>query len=182
MRKTAEAPEINAGSMADIAFLLLIFFLVTTTILQEKGLMLKLPPEQNLEPVKINERNIFKILINSNNQFLVEGEIRKDLNGLRGEIETFVMNNGHNPRLSDNPEEAIVSIKTSRGTDYGQFITALDETKAAYYGIYGRRVGMTGDEFRQLDLRDPMSKRLYQKGKDGIPMNISIAEPEKTKS
>ena len=72
-----EIPEINAGSMADIAFLLLIFFLVTTTMDTDKGLIRKLPPPID-EPVdeqdKVKQRNIFEILVNANDQLLVEGE------------------------------------------------------------------------------------------------------------
>ena len=70
-------PEVNAGSMADIAFLLLIFFLVTTTIESDYGITRKLPPiqDENVEPPVIKERNIFKVLINSSDELLVEDEI-----------------------------------------------------------------------------------------------------------
>ena len=70
-------PEINAGSMADIAFLLLIFFLVTTTMDQDTGISRKLPPmpeEDQEKPPEINAKNIYVVLINANNQLLVEGQ------------------------------------------------------------------------------------------------------------
>ena len=72
-----ELGEINAGSMADIAFLLLIFFLVTTTMDVDSGLMRKLPPipEENIKPPDVKERNVFIVLINSNNQLQVEGQL-----------------------------------------------------------------------------------------------------------
>ena len=76
------APEVNAGSMADIAFLLLIFFLVTTTIETDTGLNRKLPPiDENTEPPIIKQKNIFTVLINGKNQLLVEDELMelKDL-------------------------------------------------------------------------------------------------------
>jgi biopolymer transport protein ExbD len=77
-KKNRPSQEVNAGSMADIAFLLLIFFLVTTTIASDKGILNILPPKQdpNVPPpdIKVNERNIFTILINANDQLLVEGE------------------------------------------------------------------------------------------------------------
>ena len=74
-------PEINSSSMADIAFLLLIFFLVTTTIANDKGISLLLPPKpDDMEEIdiKIQERNIFKVLINSADQLLVEGQPMED--------------------------------------------------------------------------------------------------------
>jgi len=68
--------EINAGSMADIAFLLLIFFLVTTTIAEDKGILVRLPPWSDEEPdiTKLKERNVYSVLVNANNQLLVRGE------------------------------------------------------------------------------------------------------------
>lgn len=183
MKSNAEAPSVNSGSMADIAFLLLIFFLVTTTISQEEGLTLKLPPEpEQLQSQKMHDRNVFKILINSQNQFLIEGEAASNLTGLNERLKAFILNRGHDPNLSDTPEKAIISIKTSRGTDYKFFIAVLDEAKGAYYDIYAQNVGLTSSQYRQLDPSKPSENAQYQKGKEGIPMNISIAEPEKVGS
>ncbi|MFM6998909.1 MAG: ExbD/TolR family protein, partial [Bacteroidota bacterium] len=74
--KKRAVPEINAGSMADIAFLLLIFFLVTTTMDVDKGLLVKLPPwtEESSEEQDIKEKNIFVVLVNAQNQLLIEDE------------------------------------------------------------------------------------------------------------
>jgi len=70
------APEVNAGSMADIAFLLLIFFLVTTTMEKDSGINRKLPPiEESDEEVIIKQKNIFTVLLNGKNQLLVEDEL-----------------------------------------------------------------------------------------------------------
>jgi len=65
--------EVNAGSMADIAFLLLIFFLVTTTLDIDKGITVKLPPWSEDEPdiTKLNKRNVYSVLVNAQNQLLV---------------------------------------------------------------------------------------------------------------
>ena len=159
-----ENHEINTSSMADIAFLLLIFFLVSTTILQEKGLMLKLPPKVENEPmVTIHERNLYKVLLNSKNKLLVEGEVRAKPAGLSDEIKEFILNNGSDPNSSDNPEKAIISFKTARGTDYGVFISVLDEMKKAYYEIYGSRVGLRAEEFRRLKLTDPKQAEIYKR-------------------
>lgn len=174
-----DKPSVNSGSMADIAFLLLIFFLVTTTIQQDKGLMLKLPPmPEEIVEVDIHERNLFKILINAQDQYLVEGDIRTDVLGLSEEVKTFVMNRGKNPSLSDSPKDAIISIKASRGTSYQHYIAALDEVKRAYYSIYGDRVGLSPEAYVKLDRKNPRELKLYQQGKQDIPMNISIAEPD----
>lgn len=97
-----------------------------------------------------------------------------------------------NPELSDDPTEAVVSFKTDRGTSYELFVAVLDELQAAYNEIYGERVMQDllsiypdktkadlADLFRNLDKSDPILKRLYDEARDGIPRNISIAEPSK---
>lgn len=203
--KNRMSNEINAGSMADIAFLLLIFFLVTTTIASDKGILNILPPKQdpNVPPpdIKVNERNIFAILINANNDLLVEGEYRRTTEGLDKDIKDFILNFGapdeegvalfnslpaslqsqalRRPESSDHPGEAVVSIKTDRGTSYELYLEVFDAAKKAYFEIYGERVGLSADEYRALTGDDEASKALQDKGKEGIPMAISIAEPNK---
>lgn len=202
-----EAPEIPSGSMADIAFLLLIFFLVTTTIASEKGITHLLPPKQdpNVPPpdVQINERNIFNILVNSNDQLMVENEFRDNTDGLTEDVKAFVLNFGApneaaqavynslpnslkaqanmDPTSSDHPLTggAVVSIKTNRGTSYETYLEVLDLVKAAYFEIYGERVGLTADEYRTLTGENPGEVELMERGRDQIPMAISIAEPDK---
>jgi biopolymer transport protein ExbD len=88
------APEVNAGSMADIAFLLLIFFLVTTTIETDSGLNRKLPPmEDQVDPPIIREKNIFTVVVNKNNQLLVEEKLT-DVAELRQLAIDFLDNGG----------------------------------------------------------------------------------------
>lgn len=171
-------PELSSGAMADIAFLLLTFYMVTTEIKDNKGLALMLPPYAPETISKdVNNRNLFAIRINSNDRLMVEGKEVLSLTGLRKDIKKFILNNKHDPALSDSPEAAVVSIKTDRGTSYKSFIAALDETQAAYYEIYAERVGISPQAFRGLDLMNPESKKIYDKARQGIPMNISIAEP-----
>jgi biopolymer transport protein ExbD len=174
------AAEVSTSSMADIAFLLLTFFLVTTIIQNHKGIFMILPPFMH-KPIDapIPERNIFTIQINSADQLLVEGAPISDLNGLRDRIEKFILNNGRDEKSSDNPEAAVVSIKTDRGTSYRTYISALDEVQAAYFKIYASRAGVTPEEFRKLDLRIPKQAAIYNRAKEGVPMNISIAEPSR---
>lgn len=182
-RKDRGGTEVNASSMADIAFLLLIFFLVTTTIDAERGITLLLPPkpDPNQPPpdIKANEKNIFKVLVNSQDRLLVEDEPLEDIRRIKPLVKEFVLNNGRDPKSSDSPEKAIVSFKTNRGTSYDTYIAILDELKGAYYEIYGERVGLTAAEYRTLDESKPKERELLQRGREGIPMNISIAEPTK---
>src|SRR5690349_5430614 len=147
-------PELSSGAMADIAFLLLTFYMMTTEIKEYKGLTLMLP--QYLEkPIEkpVHDRNLFTIRVNSMNQFMVEGKPVENINSLREAIKKFVMNNKKDPALSDSPEDAVVSIKTDRGTSYKSFIIVLDEAQAAYFEIYSNRAGISSKAFRNLDLR-----------------------------
>jgi biopolymer transport protein ExbD len=139
------APEVNAGSMADIAFLLLIFFLVTTTIETDSGLNRKLPPmEDIIDPPIIKERNIFTVVVNKNNDLLVE-EKPMQIDELREAAVTFLDNGGgkgedacsfcqgeRDPNSSDNPEKAVISLKNDRETDYKVYIAVQNELVAAY--------------------------------------------------
>ena len=190
-KKERSTPEINSSSMADIAFLLLIFFLVTTTIANDRGLSLQLPPDpdqiENVD-IKIPERNLFKIQINSADKLLVEGEPLTDVAQIKDMIKKFVLNNGRDPEMSDSPKEAIVSLKTDRGTSQEKFIEVLDQIQGAYYDMYADRIGVTNARWREIasDLSNPENKRLYDKGRGRtpngqleFPMNLSIAEPTK---
>lgn len=196
--------------MADIAFLLLIFFLVTTTIANDKGIMMLLPPppDPNQEDLdlKLQERNIFKILANSNDQLLVEDEpYREPISNLTAEVKQFVLNfgspteeglkvynslpsemkryvnqYGKSSKSSDDPTNgnAVVSFKAQRGTSYDLYIQVLDAVNAAYNEIYAERVGLTVDEWLSLDRDDDIQKDMYQRARQGIPRAISIAEPD----
>lgn len=183
-------PDIPNASMADIAFLLLTFFLVTTTISNDRGLSIQLPPPPEAQPpedVKVQERNIFKVQVNSADRVLIEGEPMEDLSGLKEMIKKFVLNNGADPNSSDSPDKAIVSFKTDRGTSHKKFIELLDICQAAYYDIYADRAGLSGSmeeknkKFREIasDLANPANKEVYERAREGIPMQISIAEPTK---
>ena len=184
-------PDIPNASMADIAFLLLTFFLMTTTVANDKGILLTLPPppENIPEDVEIQERNLFKVQVNSYDNVLVEGEPWAGSDReLIDQIKRFVLNYGSDPTSSDNPEKAIVSIKTDRGTSHKKFIDVLDVAEAAYNEIYAERAGVSVERWRDI-AADPNAegvRELYDKGrgvKPGggveIPKAISIAEPTK---
>ncbi|HIG90630.1 MAG: biopolymer transporter ExbD [Flavobacteriaceae bacterium] len=139
------SPEVNAGSMADIAFLLLIFFLVTTTIETDSGISRKLPPiEESEEDVVIKQKNIFTVLLNGKDQLLVEDELM-ELEEIRAAAIEFLDNGGgkgedgcdyckgkRDPRSSDNPDKAIISLKNERETSYAAYISVQNELVAAY--------------------------------------------------
>ncbi|MEZ4855131.1 MAG: biopolymer transporter ExbD [Gelidibacter sp.] len=159
------APEVNAGSMADIAFLLLIFFLVTTTIETDTGLNRKLPPidDDKTTPPIIKEKNIFTVLINGKNQLLVEDELM-ELKDLRKAAVEFLDNGGgtgddacsyckgkKDPRSSDNPDKAIISLKNDRETKYSTYISVQNELVAAYNQLRDRRAKeLYGVTFKEL--------------------------------
>ena len=155
------APEVNAGSMADIAFLLLIFFLVTTTIETDTGISRKLPPmEESDEDVIIKQKNIFTVLINGKNQLLVEDELM-ELKNLRKAAVDFLDNGGDgtcdychgkkNPTSSDNPDKAVISLKNERETTYSTYISVQNELVAAYNELRDKRAQeLYGISFEQM--------------------------------
>ena len=203
-KKRGAPPEVNAGSMADIAFLLLIFFLVTTTIGVDQGINRKLPPIQD-EPVvpPINERNILTVLVNMNNQLLVEEELL-DIKDLREKAIKFLENNGDGScsycqgskdgSSSDNPTKAVISLSNDSETTYETYIAVQNELVAAYNVLRDResikRYGVKYSELEYL-YSDPGSKANYsdkeleeigEKVKviqDLFPQRLSEAEPKR---
>jgi len=141
-----ELQEVNAGSMADIAFLLLIFFLMTTTMDTDTGLATQLPPmvpPDQEPPPPIKERNVFAVLLNSQNQLLVEGELM-DVKDLREAAKEFIKNPERLENLPEFKEEEIeffglyevskgvISLKSDRGTEYQAYLMVQNELQAAY--------------------------------------------------
>ena len=165
--------EINAGSMADIAFLLLIFFLVTTTILEDKGILVKLPPWSPEEPdiTKLKERNVYGILVNAQNQLLVRGE-PMNLDELKNNCKDFIINPQKREDLAENPRKAIVSLKNDRGTNYKTYLEVYNEIQAAYNELRDEAAKRQfGKAYTQLNSND------RKKIRDEIPLIISEAEP-----
>lgn len=155
------APEVNAGSMADIAFLLLIFFLVTTTIETDTGINRKLPPiEDSEEDVIIKQKNIFTVLLNGKDQLLVEDELM-ELKDIRKAAVEFLDNGGDgtcnycrgkkDPGSSDNPDKAIISLKNERETSYKMYISVQNELVAAYNELRNKRAqALYGQSFIEM--------------------------------
>ena len=179
MNTPRPAAEITTSSMADIAFLLLTFFLITAVIENQRGIPLILPQLSTVSSIPWKDRNLFTVQINSQNQFLIEGKPRPTLQGVRDEIKRFIINDKGDATLAENPKEALISLKADRGTKHAIFIAALDEIQAAYCEMYAQRANMSMKEFRNLNLKINKNKILHFKAKEGLPMNISIAEPTK---
>ena len=188
------SPEVNAGSMADIAFLLLIFFLVTTTIETDSGISRKLPPiEENEEDVIIKQKNIFTVLLNGKDQILVEDELM-ELEDIRAAAIEFLDNGGgkgedgcdyckgkRDPRSSDNPDKAIVSLKNERETSYAAYISVQNELVAAYTHLRNVRAEeLYGESYLEMvkNYRDVNWSGNKQKLKEKIN-NLRTDYPQK---
>lgn len=173
-RKNRGSNEINASSMADIAFLLLIFFLVTTTIAQDKGIQVLLPPwsEEKPDPTKLKKRNVFAVLVNADNQLLVRGELA-NIDDLKERAKEFIRNPYKKEDLSEDPTKAIISLKNDRGTEYETYIGVYNELKAAYEELWDeaaqRKYGRDYDE----EMPTAMKKEIRTE----IPFVLSEAEP-----
>jgi biopolymer transport protein ExbD len=200
-----ETPEINAGSMADIAFLLLIFFLVTTTMDVDSGISKKLsekPPKDYVPPV-IKERNIFEVNINRNNELLVEGETMK-VEELKEAAIKFIDNGGGDGKIvdgvstgkcdyckgarstssSDHPNKAIISVQSDRGTEYGMYIKVQNELLRAYTELRNKLALDTYqtsyDVLEKAYNKDRNNEKLKAKVefiKSSYPQIVSDAEP-----
>ncbi|NBC08717.1 MAG: biopolymer transporter ExbD [Bacteroidetes bacterium] len=166
--------EINAGSMADIAFLLLIFFLVTTTIAEDKGITVKLPPwsEEEPDPTKLKKRNVFSVLVNAQDQLLVRGD-PAPVEQLRERAKIFISNPYNAEDMAERPTKAIISLKNDRGTSYEAYLRVYNELKAAYRELW--------DELSQRKYGIPYSEEMpfaYKKEiRSEIPFVLSEAEP-----
>ena len=192
-----ETPEINAGSMADIAFLLLIFFLVTTTMDIDTGISRRLPEKQpeDVEPPILKQKNVFEVDVNRRNEILIEGETYMKIDELREAAIKFIDNGGgtaealakeelkpctwcegdKDPESSDHPKKAIISLRSDRGTNYGTYIAVQNELVGAYNFLRNRYANKKyGRDFDDLtgEQQKEIKKEIY-------PQIISEAEPTK---
>ena len=183
------APEINAGSMADIAFLLLIFFLVTTTMDVDTGITRRLPPpvENPDEEVDVKDRNVLKILVNSHDLLLVDGK-PGSISTLKDKAKDFMavhQNDESYPEVKQIEVEGlggrliwtskgVISLKNDRGTSYDMYIRVQnelarafnemkDEASTEYYGV------------KYTQLVDDEKMKVINKL---VPVRVSEAEPE----
>lgn len=176
-------PQVNAGSMADIAFLLLIFFLVTAVIPKDEGIKWNLPkpcpPGENCS-TEINKRNMLEIRVNSNNELFVENEIIT-IEELKTIAKNFLDNNGDKScnycegenvnSSSDNPNEAVIFIQNAKGTTYEFYINIQDELTKAYYELRANYAKTTFNK----EVHELTNEELI-KVKKAYPFKLSEAE------
>ncbi len=181
MRNYRSTPEVNAGSMADIAFLLLIFFLVSTTIPNDQGIARKLPRKCKEPPCMeaAHERNILRISLNKNSELLVNNKPSQFID-LKDMLIEFIDNNGDRSceychgngfnDASDHPQKAIISLTSDRESSYKDFIAIQVELTAAYYELRETFVKNTfGKEIALL------SQKELQQTREAYPLLISEA-------
>ena len=170
-RRRSQEANIPTSSMADIAFLLLIFFLVATVIDVDTGIGLTLPeyvPPEEQEQIEVPKDRMAAILINENSEVLLDGK----------PISIFQIKNTLKPRIVskiDLPKnkKLIVSIKTDRKTVYNAYIQALDQVKLSFFEVRDEYAnGKFGKKFK--DLNPEQQKEV----KNAVPIIISLAEPE----
>lgn len=171
-KKETRSAEVPTSSQADIAFLLLLFFLVSTVMDVDTGIGLTLPEYiENPETVEVPKERMASLLINANGDVLLDGQI----------ISLPQVTNSLKPRIKskiDLPsnKKLIVSVKTDRQTVYNKYVQALDQVKLAFFEVrdeYSR--GNYGKKFNDLN------REQQDIVKDKIPIIISIAEPEAVK-
>ena len=187
MAKT-KVPEINGSSMADIAFIALIFFLMVTTMDKEEGISRLLPPippeDQKVENQEVNRRNIIQVKINSNDRLLA-GSQPMDVSQLKDKIKEFMTNPYDDPNLPEKEvkdipglgpvpvTKGVISLQNDRGTTYQAYITVQNELIKAVNELrddfsmktYGKKYNKL-DEERQEIVRQ------------AVPQRISEAEPK----
>jgi biopolymer transport protein ExbD len=188
MGKKRKVPAINGASCADIAFMLLLFFLLTTSMDTDQGLARKLPPppEKNmLTDVKVRERNILKIMINTNNQILCGGDYI-DIRQLKDRAKAFILNESNNEHMPEKVTEDVpyfgemtftkfhvISLQNDRGTLYQAYIDVQNELAAAYNELRNDvTMKKWGKRFDDLNEDQQEAVKIILK------QNISEAEPK----
>ena len=183
--------EINAGSMADIAFLLLIFFLVATSMNTDTGLVRVLPPmpdpNQKQEDVKVKERNLLLVFVSKGNNIMAGGQ-QMDIHQLKDKAKEFILNPMEDENLPEKEVKefelpdgskwnypvslGVISLQTDRGTSYETYIMVQNELTRAFNEVRNevamRKFGVKFEDLNE-DQRNILTK--------AVPLKISEAEP-----
>lgn len=183
-----KTPAINSSSTADIAFLLLCYFLMTTTMGTQTGLQRRLPPmptpDQKVEDQKVNRRNIIVVKINSADRLLA-GTERIDVSQLKDKIKEFLTNPADDPNL---PEKVPTEIENFKTVPVSKGVISLQNDRGTSYRAY---IAVQNELVKAInELRDDFSRREFGKPfasldddqqsivKKAVPQNISEAEPK----
>ena len=182
-----KTPGLNTGSMSDISFLLLTFFLLTSSINTDQGIQRKLPPPliAQGDDIQIHKRDVLVVLVNMNDQIMVNSEFLPDVNMLKEKTKEFISNPSGDLNLSDKKQlyvqelgteetvsKGVVSLQNDRGTSYEMYIAVQNQLTAAFNELR--------DEFSNARFGKPFNNlnNTQRKGvQKVIPINISEAEP-----
>jgi biopolymer transport protein ExbD len=188
-RKKRKVPQVNSTSTADIAFMMLLFFLLTSSMDTDRGLPRRLPPpipkDQKSEDVDIKKRNILVVLVNSTNQILC-GDNYIQLNQLKDKVKDFIENPTNNEHMPEKIEvdvpffgnrmvtkNHVISLQNDRGTSYQSYIDVQNEIAAAYNELRDDiSMQKFGRKFIDLDEEQQKAVQLV------YPQKISEAEPK----
>ncbi len=200
-----ETPEVNGGSLADIAFLLLIFFLVTTTMDIDTGITRLLPPEpeedQKVE-VKVNKRNVLVVLLNRSDLLMVGGNVMDRLALKAKTIEFFTnpLNKETLPEMTETEvqfppgassmlppdgiwrgrvSKGVISLQNDRSTTYGKYLQVQNELVAAVNELRNHFCNLYFDrDFEDLNTANPIEEEIYDGIRKIYKMNISETAPK----
>jgi len=186
-----KVPDINSSSTADIAFLLLIFFLITTSMDTDRGLARRLPPPPEVdkpqnEADKVKQRNVFQVFLNMYDQLMVNGEVM-DVQQLRAKAKEFIANKYNDETLPEKKakdveffgnvmvtEAHVVSLQNDRSSSYQAYIDVQNELVAAYNELRDElAMEKWGKKYSELDEEKQKAVR------EIYPQKISEAEPKK---
>jgi biopolymer transport protein ExbD len=200
-----ETPEVNGGSLADIAFLLLIFFLVTTTMDIDTGITRLLPPEPEKDQqteVKVNKRNVLVVLLNRSDRLMVGGE-EMDRFTLKAKTIEFFTNPTNSTTLPEMVDaeiqfppgsspllppdgvwrgkisKGVISLQNDRSTTYGKYLQVQNELVAAVNELRNNFCNLYFDkDYDALNTANPVEEEIYEGIRDIYKMNISESEPK----
>ena len=200
-----ETPEVNGGSLADIAFLLLIFFLVTTTMDIDTGITRLLPPEPEKDQeteVKVNKRNVLVVLLNRSDRLMVGGEEMDRLSLKDKTIEFFTnpLNSENLPEMEDTEiqfppgsssllppdgiwrgkvSKGVISLQNDRSTTYGKYLQVQNELVAAVNQLRNEFCNLYFDKaYDELNTSNPVEEEIYEGIRKRYKMNISESDPK----
>ena len=190
MGKKRKTPGINGSSSADIAFMLLIFFLITTSMDTDRGLARRLPPppenEKQKDDIIVKERNVLQIRLNKDDQLMIGGEW-SDIKQLREKAKEFIANPKDDPNMPEKhaktlpffgnvmiTEKHVISVQNDVGTSYDAYFQVQNELVAAYNELR--------DELAKAQFGKPLAECTEEQKEaisDYYPQKISEAEPKK---